>query len=62
MRNDDPFKKWNDPMYADDPLAPWNDPMRRDDPFACWNDPFGNGAYHEEVDRYGHTRTDEYTD
>lgn len=52
--NDNPFEKWNDPMYENDPFAPWNDPMKKDDPFACWNSPFGEGKYRKEIDeRYG---------
>lgn len=53
MRNTDPFKKWNDPMYKNDPFAPWNDPCKRDDPFACWNDPCsGKGHYENDVEKY----------
>jgi len=51
-KNDDPFEKWNDPMYKDDPFAPWNDPIKKDDPFACWNNPFGDGDYKDEVEKY----------
>jgi len=40
MKNDDPFRVWNDPMH-DDPFAPHNDPMYKDDPSKPWNDPFG---------------------
>ena len=42
FENDNPFCKWNDPMYQDDYDAPWNDPMHEDDYDAPWNSPLGN--------------------
>lgn len=40
MKNDDPFRVWNSPMYEDNPFAPHNG-IDSDDPFKPWNSPFG---------------------
>ena len=40
MKNDDPFRIWNNPMHEDDPFAPHNG-FDADNPFKPWNDPLG---------------------
>ena len=40
MKNDNPFRIWNNPMREDDPCSPHNGPDA-DNPFKPWNSPFG---------------------
>jgi len=51
-RDNNPFAKYNNPLYKDNPFAPWNNPLKKNDPFACWNNPFGHGYYKDEVDKF----------